>query len=78
MQGQKKPSDVLGVKNNCPNYSKCPLCYGCRNVDSSKYECTLCLKDKNTNICKTDVHRADLLGKFIGKTSLDINEEIEF
>lgn len=59
----KQPSLVRGNQIYCINYSKCPLCYGCRSYDSRDPECVLCKQEdtqrgKNYNICKTNLHEA--------------------
>ena len=52
---QKRKEDVAGYIKSCPNFNPCPLCYGCRDYDSSYYECINCGKDKK-NICDTIKH----------------------
>lgn len=69
---QKQPTDVEGVKNNCPNFSQCPLCYGCRSYDSSRIECSLCISNKKMNICNRQLHKTPVLEKMITKNKFDL------
>lgn len=63
VQDGKQPNDVRGNKIYCINYQKCPLCFGCRAYDSRDPECVECkrednIRNKNYNICKTELHEA--------------------
>ena len=69
----KRPTDVMGNKINCPEFSMCPICYGCRAVNSSS-ACDICRQDAKQNICNLNLHRPDLIEKFISKTSLTIKD----
>lgn len=52
-----------GAIFNCPEYIKCPVCYGCRNYNPSYRACReLCGEKKDS--CDTKRHQANLLGKF--------------
>lgn len=79
----KQPSEVRGNKIRCINYQMCPLCYGCRAYDSRDPECLECKilddkRGKNYNICKKNLHESWKINKIITKTSLKIDEKIEF
>lgn len=52
-----------GAAFNCPEYAKCPVCFGCRNYNPSYVSCReMCGQKKD--ICDTSKHKPDLLGKF--------------
>ena len=71
----KTPQDVMGYKINCPDYHKCPLCYGCRSYDPSYYKCiTLCGTNQKNNICNTIKHKDKLITKMIHKTTINLNK----
>lgn len=79
----KQPNQVRGNKIRCVNYQMCPLCYGCRAYDSRDPECLGCKaldnkRGKNYNICNKDLHESWKINKIITKTSLKIDEKIEF
>ena len=65
--GNKKPIDVWGARNECPNFEQCPLCYGCRNYDSSVEKCYRnCYRNNaKINICNTEKHKSKLIAKFV-------------
>lgn len=69
---QKTRYDVWGVQNNCPDYQECPLCYGCRNYDSSYVKCQNCEEDRKKNICNRELHRPDLLARMITREKIVI------
>lgn len=73
---QKKVSNVLGYKINCGNFNPCPLCYGCRNYDSSILSCERCYIDnKKFNICDTKKHNTKTLSKMIKRKSVILQEK---
>lgn len=77
MMIQKEPSSVRGNKINCINYTKCPLCYGCRAYDSRDPECIECKNlDKEIgkfyHICNKDLHEAWKIDKMITKDKIYI------
>jgi len=74
----KQPSDVRGARIRCINYIKCPVCYGCRNYNSIDPECSKCMLNKKINICKTDIHKPDVVSRFITKQSINIKEQVVF
>lgn len=67
----KKPTDVKGYQMNCPDYHKCPICFGCRNYDDSNYHCVTECGDKS-NHCDTKKHRSDLIGKLLYRKTVEI------
>lgn len=69
----KRPTDVKGVQISCPNFSQCPICYGCRAISNCSV-CDICREDSKLNICNLDLHRPDLIEKFITRTKLEIRE----
>ncbi len=69
----KSPQDVYGWQSQCPNFQQCPLCFGCRNYDRSVIKCVEhCGKDKKTNVCNTERHKAELVAKFITKEAIRV------
>lgn len=79
----KQPSQVRGNQIRCINYQMCPLCYGCRAYDSRDPECLECkdldtIKGKNYNICNKNLHESWKINKIMTKTSLQIDEKLEF
>lgn len=74
----KTVHDVRGSQIKCVNFQKCPLCYGCRRYSSVDPECAICIENKKTNICKTDLHKADVTAKMILKENIKLDGKIEF
>lgn len=72
MNSPKKESDILGVKIACPSFSKCPICYGCRNYSSHMIECTECGKNTKLNVCNTSLHVTETISSMITKTKLEL------
>lgn len=71
----KTPHDVYGFANNCVNYQKCPLCFGCRRFNSIDPDCRFCeSQNKKQNICNTSLHRDEVTSKMITKTQIFIDE----
>lgn len=65
---QKNQNSARGAVVGCPNFSPCPLCYGCRNYSSAFLDCEECLNDnKKFNICNTELHQPDKVAMFITK-----------
>jgi hypothetical protein len=52
---------ALGAEMHCPNFDPCPLCYGCRNYDSSVVKCDKCAENKKKNVCNTELHTEQAL-----------------
>lgn len=67
---QKTVQDVLGYQIRCPNYIKCPLCYGCRNYNPKYLKCSKCYRNKRNNICDTNKHKEKLIAKMITKENI--------
>ena len=61
----KKPSDVRGYQMRCPDYEKCPLCYGCRNYDDQYIKCRINCGNDTGNVCNTKRHQAHLIAKML-------------
>ena len=74
----KSPKDVLGFQINCPSYTMCPLCYGCRNYRSDLDECKKCATNFKQNICNTKLHKSNLIAKMILKNEIEIKEKVNF
>ena len=69
----KTLNDARGARINCINFQQCPFCYGCRNYTSYDLECQICLQEnKKINICKTDVHKADLISKMVQRNTVKL------
>ena len=64
---QKNKADVYGYKENCLNFKQCPLCYGCRNYNSSSIKCLIKCggTNKKFNTCRIEKHKSELLNNFI-------------
>lgn len=75
MAKQKTPHDVLGFSTKCVNFMQCPLCYGCRSYSTADPSCVECAKDRKQNICNTDLHKAEVISKFITKNQVVLTEE---
>lgn len=69
---QKIPQDVLGYQIRCPNYIKCPLCYGCRNYNPSYLKCAKCNQNRKKNICDTNKHKENLIAKMITRETINL------
>lgn len=66
----KQPNQVRGNLIQCPGFVMCPLCFGCRNYDSSLIECRNCWEDgikpgqnRNFNVCNKNLHTEEALNK---------------
>lgn len=70
----KRIYDVRGYKTKCINFQSCPLCYGCRRYSTVDPECIKCATNKKTNICNTDLHKSDLIGKMITKNTIVLDK----
>lgn len=65
----KTPHDVRGFITRCPEYHKCPICYGCRNFNPSVARCLECAEEKKKNVCDTAKHQADKIAKLLSFSS---------
>lgn len=72
MKTDKTRNDVLGVKLNCMNYIECPVCYGCRNYNSSDMNCDKCAQDPKNNICNISKHQTEPIARLITRTTINI------
>ena len=68
----KTKNDPLGSQLNCQNFDQCPFCYGCRNYNTRDIECEECAKNPKVNLCKTELHKPDLIGKMVTRTRITI------
>lgn len=59
-----KKKVAAGKTINCPDYIECPACGGCRNYNPSFLDCLKNCKKPKQDICDTEKHKTDLLGKF--------------
>ena len=65
----KQPNQVRGNKIQCPHYTGCSLCFGCRSYDSRLLECRECYEqgidgsNRNFNVCNKNLHTEDALNK---------------
>ena len=68
----KTKYDTQGYKLNCPDYNPCPLCYGCRNFDSSRIRCQNRCETTNPkhNICDKKKHTEKGLSLMIKRPNL--------
>ena len=83
MRDIKQPSNVRGNIIKCINYQMCPVCYGCRAYDSRDSECRECKKEdeirnKNYNLCNTELHESWKINKLITKTQIRFDKETVF
>lgn len=74
----KQPNHVLGNKISCPNFTQCPICYGCRSYSSSMIECEKCLENKKRDVCNTALHRSDLIEKLVSKNNIIVDKNYQF
>lgn len=74
----KQPNHVTGNRFRCPNFKKCPLCYGCRAYSTHDLNCLECVNNKKRDICNKDLHRDDLIDKFITKDKIEFEGAITF
>ena len=66
MANIKTFQSTAGYKADCPDYNPCPLCYGCRNYDSSYYKCVMtCGGNAKYNTCDTHKHNDKALNLMI-------------
>lgn len=72
----KQPNHVLGKKTNCPNFTQCAICFGCRSYSTSVIECEKCTVNRKRDICNRELHRADLVNKLISKNEIKFDEAI--
>lgn len=77
MNRAKTINDVKGYTEKCINFTKCPLCFGCRNYNHRDPNCFICLTDKKKNICNIELHKSDLISKMITKEHIHF-KKIEF
>lgn len=74
----KTQNSVRGHKIYCVNFQSCPICYGCRNFNSSDEECLICAKDKH-NLCRDlKKHNTKIVSKFITRSRIKFDENISF
>ena len=73
---QKTWHDVRGWQINCPNYIMCPLCYGCRNYDSSYLKCEKCADDMHNNVCTSKLHTEKNIAKMIKRPYIDLDKGV--
>jgi len=67
----KKQWSAKGARDNCPRFALCPMCYGCRNFDSSLEDCRACQEDNaKDNICATERHTPDRLAMMIRRETI--------
>lgn len=75
----KTTHDVRGDKVGCANFQKCPLCYGCRRFSDTDPECLICMNEnRKMNICNTELHKEDVVARFITRELFEFNEPITF
>ena len=74
MKEAKQPNHVLSNKIKCPNYIKCPLCYGCRGYSTHDVSCKQCEVDRKRDICNKDLHRDDLIVQLITKDKIELKD----
>lgn len=75
----KQPNQVRGNRIRCPKFIQCPLCYGCRAYSSHDLDCIECEKEnKKKNICNKELHKDDVITKFITKNKISFDEKVIF
>lgn len=79
IQEPKQPNHVRGNRIKCIKFIQCPLCYGCRAYSTHDLDCLNCVEEnKKKNICNKELHKDDIISKFITKNKIEINEQIIF
>lgn len=79
IQEPKQPNHVRGNRVKCIKFIQCPLCYGCRAYSTHDLDCLNCVEEnKKKNICNKELHKDDIISKFITKNKIEINEQIIF
>lgn len=74
MGKQKSKHDVLGWQVDCIDYKPCPLCYGCRNHDSSYIRCEKCAVNRKLNICNVKLHTESILERMISREVINLDK----
>lgn len=64
--------DVLGWQINCKWYQKCPLCYGCRNYDSTYLKCQKCAENMKQNVCNRELHTDKIISRMITREVIEV------
>lgn len=71
---QKRIEDVRGYRISCLSFEGCPVCYGCRAYRNDDSECLICeAENKKINLCKTHIHKGDLVSRFVPKHVIDLD-----
>lgn len=79
IQEPKQPNHVRGNRIKCPKFIQCPLCYGCRAYSTHDLDCIECEKEnKKKNICNKELHKDDVITKFITKNVIKVDEKTIF
>jgi len=79
IQEPKKPNQVRGNRIKCPKFIQCPICYGCRAYSTHDLDCIECLEEsKKKNICNKELHKDDIITRFITKDKIEFKGKIIF
>lgn len=61
--------------HGCFNMDECPLCYKCRNFNSTYAKCRSCPLAKDGLLCKTNLHTPQVLAMMIKRPRIDLDGE---
>ncbi|GAK42093.1 hypothetical protein TCA2_4585 [Paenibacillus sp. TCA20] len=61
------------VYGECIRFHECPLCFKCRNFNSSDSECRSCILFEEGSICNTEKHNEKILNMMIRRQRVDLD-----
>jgi|GEM_PF-3288113 len=61
------------VYGECIRFHECPLCFKCRNFNSSNMECRSCILYEEGSICNTEKHNEKVLNMMIRRQRIDLD-----
>ncbi len=61
------------VHGKCASFHECPLCFKCRNFNSSHSSCRSCVLFEEGKICNTEKHNEKVLNFMIRRPRVDLD-----
>jgi hypothetical protein len=61
------------VVHQCSAFQECPLCYKCRNYDSSHMACRQCILAQEKLLCNTQLHTEQVLNMMVKRERIDLD-----